>query len=217
MVFYIVFETVLRQRGELARVPYLVFLLAGLFPWHWFANVVTASPSIFVGNPGLIKKVYFPRILLPLATLGSNLIHFLLALMVSIPILALYGFYPSPMWLVGIPILILIQCVLTLGVCLLISGLNVFFRDLEFLTIVFTNLLFFMTPILYPETIIPEGKRLLLLINPLYYIIPSWRNLMLEGQLDWRLLAAGAVYSLLILVVGHTIYRRLEWRFAESV
>jgi lipopolysaccharide transport system permease protein len=147
LVFYIAFRHILRVPVE----NYFAFLLAGLFPWQWFANAVTSSPMVYISNGGLIKKVYFPRILLPMATAGNQLVHFLLALLVSIPILAIQGTYPSIHWALGIPLLLLLQATVILGISILLASLNIFFRDLEHLTAILTNLIFYMTPVFYPE------------------------------------------------------------------
>lgn len=213
VVFWVAFQHILRVPVE----NYFVFLLAGMFPWQWFANVVNTSPTVFLQNAGLIKKVYFPRFLLPLATLGNHMIHFLLALLVAIPVAVAAGARPSIWWIPGIPALLVVQLGVIFGISLALSSLNVFFRDLEHLTMLLTQLLFYLTPILYPEEVIPERYRWVLYLNPMSPIIPAWRSLILEGALDPGALALSAGISALTFALGYAVYRKLEWRFAESV
>lgn len=213
LVFYFVFEHLLSIRGE----NFFAFLVAGIFPWQWFASSVSASPMLFLSNAGLIKKVRFPRILLPISMVGNNLIHFLMALLIAIPILAAYGYYPRVIWLIGIPVLLILQAALVLGVTLIVSSLNVFFRDLEYISNILVQLLFFLTPILYSASTLPPRVAAILKLNPLYYIIPVWRNLMMSGTLDLNHLAIGGLCAGTVLGLGYWIYHSLEWRFAESI
>ena len=213
VVFYIAFHKVLRVQTE----NFFVFLLVGLFPWQWFAGSVAASPSVFLSNASMVKTVAIPRLLLPAATATNYLLHFLLTLPVATVLLMLTGSLPSPTWIVGIPVLLLIQAGVTLGACLLVSSLNVFFRDLEHLTGIFLNLLFYVTPIIFPVQAIPAELLPVFRLNPLYYIIPCWHDLVLRGILDWERVATGAGVSALVLALGVALYKRVEWRFAEAL
>lgn len=210
-VFYVVFKHVLATQTP----NYLVFLLAGLFPWQMTATTLGAAPGVFVGNAGLVKKVYFPRVLLPLATLGNNLAHFLIVLAVAVPVLAVAGFAPSPAWIVGLPVLLLVQMAITLGLALAVGTLNVYFRDLEFLTGIFVQLLFFVTPIFYSEAAMPASVRAGLAWNPMYHVITQWRGLVMDGRLDGAALAMAAGVGAVTLSIGYGIYRSLEARLAE--
>ena len=213
LVFFVAFGHILRVRTE----NFLVFLLAGLFPWQWFASSVNTSPNVFFANASLVKKVYVPRLLIPLAQIGNHLIHFLLALIVATSIFAFFGSYPSLMWLLGIPTLLIIQFSIILGFSLTIASLNVLFRDLEYVTTVLTSFMFYLTPILYPRDVIPERYLVIFHMNPMYYVIPAWRNLMLHGTVNWNLLGSGALYGAVILAVGVGIYKRMEGRIAECI
>lgn len=210
-VFYVVFKHVLVMETP----NYLVFLLAGLFPWQMTATTIAAAPAIFVSNAGIVKKVYFPRVLLPLATLGNNLAHFLIVLAVAAPVLVVAGFPPSAAWIVGLPALLLVQMSITLGLALGVATLNVYFRDLEFLTGVLVQLLFFVTPIFYSEAAMPASVRAGLLWNPMYHVITQWRALVMEGRVDGAALGIAAGVGAATLAVGYGVYRSLEARLAE--
>jgi lipopolysaccharide transport system permease protein len=211
-VFFMAVKVVMRIQME----GYAVFLIAGLFPWQWFSNSVNASPMVFFLNASLIKKVSLPRNVLPLATVLQDMIHFLLAIPVIVLFLFIYHKSPSFSWLYGIPLLLIIQLLMTYGLSLMLASINLFVRDLERLAVIGTSLLFYFTPIIYPETMIPARyKTLVLYANPLSPLMTSWRNLFLNGTLEFSLVAASFVYSLFALMLGYAVYTRLSWKFAE--
>lgn len=210
-VFFIAFKVVMKIQME----DYALFLIAGLFPWQWFANSVNAAPTIFLGNASIIKKVNFPRNIIPLTTVLQDMIHFVLSIPVIVLFIFIYHKSPSFSWLYGIPILLGIQFLMTYGISLIVSSINLFFRDLERLTVIFMTLLFYFTPIIYPETMIPEKYKTLINLNPLAPLMISWRNLFLNGTLELPYLATSLLYALLALALGYIIYRKLSWKFAE--
>jgi len=210
-VFFIAFKIVMKIQME----DYALFLIAGLFPWQWFSNSVSSSPMVFLGNASIIKKVNFPRNILPAVTVLQDMIHFILSIPVIVLFLFIYHKSPSLSWLYGIPVLLSIQFLITYGICLIVSSINLFFRDLEKLTGIFMTLLFYFTPIIYPETMIPEKYNLLINLNPLAPLMISWRNLFLTGILKLEPLLISLPYSALAFIIGYTIYKRLSWKFAE--
>ncbi|MBF0557972.1 MAG: ABC transporter permease [Nitrospirae bacterium] len=210
-VYYIAFKIIMKIQME----DYTLFLIAGLFPWQWFGTSVVSAPMIFLANSSIIKKVNFPRNIIPLTTVLQDMIHFLLSIPVIIGFLFIYHRTPSLSWLYGIPLLLLIQLIMTYGAALLVSSINLFFRDFERLISILITLVFYCTPIIYPETMVPEQLRALIYCNPLSPLIVSWRNLFIHGTLDPAALAMGFAYSLVFLAAGHLIYRKLSWKFAE--
>ena len=210
-VFFIAFKIVVRIQIE----DYALFLIAGLFPWQWFANSVNASPIIFLGNASIIKKVNFPRNLIVFTQVLQDMIHFILAVPVIILFLVMYDKTPSAGWLYGIPILLCIQFFMTYGICLVLASTNLFFRDLERLTFIITTLLFYFTPIIYTETMIPQRYQWLAYFNPLAPLIISWRNLFLNGIVDPALLVVSSGYAAAMFIAGYLVYKKLSWRFAE--
>lgn len=211
-VFFMAFKVVMRIQME----GYAVFLIAGLFPWQWLSNSVNASPMVFLGNASLIKKVNLPRNILPLTTVLQDMIHFLFSIPVIVLFLFIYHKSPSFSWFYGIPVLLSIQLLMTYGLSLMISSVNLFIRDLERLTIIGTTLLFYFTPIIYPETMIPERFiNLILFLNPLSSLMISWRTLFLDGTLGLLLVLVSFTYSLFIFTLGYLVYKKLSWKFAE--
>lgn len=212
-VFYFAFKVVMHVPVE----NFVLFLLTGLFPWQWFANSITQSPMFFLNNASIIKKVAFPRHAVVVSCILQDAIHFLF----SIPIIALvalvFGKYPTLMWVVGVPILMVLQMLFMIGAGLILGSINMFFRDLERLTALFMMLLFYLTPIVYSEAQIPVRFHRFLFLNPAVSFTVGWRRLFMDGQLDliamgWMIIHAGVV-----LTIGTILYRRLAPRFAEAI
>ena len=211
LVFYIAFKIVIKIPLQ----DYMVFLISGLFPWQWLATSVGTAPTVFLANVSIIKKVNFPRNIIPLTIVLQDMIHFVLSIPVIVLFMLIYDITPGWIWLVGIPLLLIIQFIFIYGIALAISSLNLFFRDLERLTGIFITLAFYFTPIIYPETMIPAKYVKLVNLNPLTPLMVSWRNLFLHNQLDFMQLTISLSYALLFLAIGLIIYKKLSWKFAE--
>jgi len=210
-VFFIAFKIVMKIQME----GYVLFLIAGLFPWQWFSNSTNVSTTVFLANASIIKKVSFPRNIIPLTIVLQDMIHFVLSIPVIVFFLFFYHKSPSLMWLYGIPLLLCIQFIMTYGFSLMISSINLFFRDLERLTGICTTLLFYFTPIIYPETMIPERYKPLINLNPLAPLMISWRDLFLNGSLKPASLVVSLAYSIFAFMLGYMVYKKLSWKFAE--
>ncbi len=212
-VYFVVVRKVMRVEVE----NYPLFLICGLFPWQWFQNSVTAANHFFLGNAPLLKKVRFERSTLVLAGVLNDLIHFA----ASVPVIALFllfgGTAPSPAWLWQVPLLAAVQFAFTYGLALAVATANLFFRDLERLTLIGTMLWFFMTPILFPADMIPPAYQWVRYANPMGALAECWRGVFLDGVLPPGLFAAAAGWAMVAWTVGTWIYRRKEWRFAEVV
>jgi len=197
---------------------YHLVLLAGLFPWTWFQTSLVTSVGSFAGNGALIKKVYFPRFVLPLATVMNNGVQYGLAIPVLLVLLAIEGYAPSWTWLVGIPYLLAVQALLIMGIVLFIASIDVFFRDLEHLTDVFVGLIwFYMTPVIYPLSIVPDRYEAWLLVNPMTSLIEGWRDLFLRNQIPGLELWPALVFAAGIAALGTFSFRRLEGGFADAL
>lgn len=210
-VFYIAFKVVMKIQME----EYVLFLIVGLFPWQWFANSVNASPMVFLSNTSIIKKVNFPRQVLPLAAVLQDMIHFILAIPVIIVFMFIYHHPVSWTWVYGIPALLGAQFLMTYGLSLVISSANLFFRDIERIVTIFTTLLFYFTPVIYAETMIPQRYKVWVNLNPLAPLTISWRRLFLTGNLDTGDLLVSYVYGIIFVVIGFFVYKKLSWKFAE--
>ena len=212
LVFYIAFVVILKIQKK----DFPLFLLAALFPWTWFANSISASTVSLIANKSLIKKFLFPTHFLLTAGVFSQGVHFLF----SLPIIALlvysYGKTVHPIWLLGIPLLLFIQFVMTIGVSLAVSVINVYFMDFQFIVNFLLNMLFWITPIIYQMDTIPEPYRsLILYINPLTPLLSSWRELFLSNKIHWNWLVHAFLSSLIVFFAGLVIFRRLNRRLDE--
>jgi len=210
-VFFIAFKIIMRIQME----AYALFLIVGLFPWQWFANSVGVNPTVFLANSSIIKKINFPRSILPFSIVLQDMLHFIVSIPVVLLFMFMYHKTPGWIWLAGIPILLVSQFILVYGISLAIASVNLFFRDLERLTGILVTLLFYFTPVIYPEDMVPVAYRRLIALNPLTPLMVSWRDLFLHNQLHVRYLALSLGYALVFLLVGTFIYRKLSWKFAE--
>jgi lipopolysaccharide transport system permease protein len=211
LVFYFVFQVIMKIQVE----NYVLFLICGLFPWQWFSNSVNASPGTFLGNASLIKKIKFPRSSVVLAVVLQDAAHFALSLPVVAIFLLAYGGSPTLAWLWGIPILMSVQLLLTFGSALFLASVNLFFRDMERLVAVIMVFVFYFTPVLYSDKMIPHKYLGLLALHPVAPLIISWRSLLLEGVVNISYVKISFVHATVIFFVGYLVYRKLSWRFAE--
>jgi lipopolysaccharide transport system permease protein len=217
LAFALLYFTAFRVFMRVQIPDYPLFLVAGLFPWQWLANSTTLSPTIFLQNATLLKKVRFPRNILVMTTVLNDAVHFVLSLPVVLVFMLFHGSTPSWSWFIGIPVLVLAQFMLVYGLSLGIASLNLFFRDLERLTALLVTFLFFLTPIVYSASMIPAEYQRLIYLNPVVPLFVSWRELFLSGRVCWPLIAAAYAYAVMAFVLGSFVYRKLSWKFAEVV
>src|ERR1700730_4451170 len=214
VVYALVFSIIVRF--QIARYP--VFLLAGLLPWNAFTTMITAASTSLVANANLVRRVRFPLEFLPLTSVLSGLVNLMLSLAILL-VFALLFRQPLGAPLILLPLLLVIQLVFTTGVCLVLSALLVYFRDLEYLVGIGLTALFFLTPIIYPLSAV-GGNRLaiILKLNPMTWLITSYQSIWHDNA--WpkpSYLVAFAAMSLLVLLLGRFVFRRLQGRFAEEV
>lgn len=224
VVFTIVFGF-LTPNVQIERYP--LFLLAGLLPWNFFSASVLGSLHSVLGNSNLVKKVYFPRAVLPFATVFSQLINFLLAFIVLFVVLVIFGRNFSP-WIWTLPLVILIQTVFSLGVALVLSTLNVFYRDTAMVMDVVMLAWFFLTPVFYSYLMLPASvtvlgvtfspARLLFIVNPMASLIQIYRDLLYWGyRTDPDFLIRTALTAILVFAFGWWFFHRYSDRFGEEL
>ena len=194
-----------------------IFLLAALFPWFWFQASVSAATSAFIANNGLVKKVYFPRVILPLSVVLGNTFEFVVTLPVLMVLVFASGIEPSWTWLVGIPALVAIQLALLCGLGMLVSSMNVFFRDTAPGLDAFLTLLFYMSPIIYPLEKVPGNFKPILQLNPLVSLIEAWRSLFIDGDLPGLDLWPAALFTAIALALGFFVLRAVDENLADAL
>jgi lipopolysaccharide transport system permease protein len=197
-------------------IPYPIFAYAGLLPWMFFSNAVTNSGNSLVGSSNLITKVYFPRMIIPAAAVGAGLIDFAIALLILVVLMIYYGIAVS-VNLLMFPVLVALTILLALGVGMLMSGLNVKYRDVRHALPFLIQLWMFATPIVYPASLVPGKWRLAYALNPLTGIIEGYRCSLFGRTFDWSSLATSAGITLAILIYSAYSFRRMEKSFADVV
>ena len=208
--------------GRLGNIPsdgiaYPVFSYAGLVPWTFFAHGLSQSSNSIVANANLIRKVYFPRLAIPIATVLSGGVDFILAFVVLLGLMFYFGIVPSinVAWL---PLFLLLALVTSLGVGLWLSAMNVQFRDVRYAVPFLTQFWLFSTPIAYPSSLLPEPWRTLYGINPMAGVVEGFRWALLEThETPGPLIIISTLAALAILVSGAYYFRRMEKIFADVV
>jgi lipopolysaccharide transport system permease protein len=218
LVYSFVFNKVLAARSEHAD-PYALFLFCGLLPWTWFATSLTEASGVLISGGNLIKKVLFPAEILPIVSVLSNMVHYLLGL----PILAIFLiYYQKPLHvteLAWFPVVLLVQLVLTLGFALLLSALTVHFRDIRDILSNLLTVWFFLTPIIYPWQDAPQNIKRFLNLNPFMHLAVSYQEILFFegpfGHLKWLLLLGALACAFFLF--GYFVFDRLRDSFAEEV
>jgi len=197
--------------------PYALFALCGLVPWQLFAYSLTESSNSLVANQNLVTKIYFPRLVIPLAAVLAGLIDFCVAFVLVLLMMAYYHHFPTVVVLC-LPIFLLLAIVTALAVGLWLSALNVQFRDVRYVLPFLTQFWFFGTPIAYPSSLVPERWRPLLGLNPMAGVVEGFRWALLgTDRPSFTLLLVSAVVSLGLLYSGTLYFQRMERSFADIV
>lgn len=194
-------------------VPYPLFCLAALLAWNYFANTLSRGTTSLVGNGFLLSKIYVPRVLVPASALLPAMVDLVIGFVVWLGLAAYYGFTPSWTLIYKLPLMLALNVVFVFGLSLGLGALNVRFRDITNVLPFVTQALMFLTPVIYPASIISEKWRWAYRLNPLVPLVDGFRSALLGTPLPPLGLTAG--FALLALVAGLTIFHRLESRFAD--
>lgn len=207
--------------GKLAKVPYegpayALFIYVGLVPWNFLSSAVSSSGNSLVGNTNLITKVYFPRMLVPASAVAARLVD--LAIMLAILAgLLLYYQVPQTLNLLMLPALIVFTTLLILALGMLLSAINVKYRDVGLALPVVLQLWMFVSPVLYPAALLPLKWRQLYALNPMVGLIGGFRTSLLGGPFDWYVLAISAAITMAMLILSAYVFRRVERGFADII
>jgi lipopolysaccharide transport system permease protein len=208
--------------GRLAKVPsdgvpYPIFSYAALVPWTFFANGLGQSANSLVGSSNLIKKVYFPRLAIPLATVLSEAVDFAIAFVVLLAMMFYFGITPTAN-IVWLPLLVALTVTTSLGVGLWLSALNVQFRDIRYVVPFLTQFWMFATPIAYPSTLLDPKWRTLYALNPMVGVVEGFRWALLgTSTAPGPMVAVSSAMAIALLVGGSFYFRRMEKSFADVV
>lgn len=207
--------------GNLARLPsdgypYALFVFAGLLPWTFFSNSVASAGNSLVGQAHLVSKVYFPRVIIPMASIGSGLVDFLIAAAFMLGLLVWFGVGWSTN-LLAVPILLAGLSMTALGIGMLLSALVVRYRDFRFVIPFLLQFWMFATPVVYPASLVPVSWRPILHLNPLSGLIEGFRSAFLGHRFDFVALAISMSVATLLFVAGVAYFARMERRFADDI
>jgi len=197
-------------------IPYPIFAYAGLLIWTFFANAVTNSANSIVGSATLITKIYFPRMIIPGATVSAGLVDMAVAFLLLIALMVYYRVPPSLTSLMILP-LVALSSLLALGVGMWLSALNVKYRDVRYAVPFLIQLWMFASPVIYPASWLPAKWRWVLVLNPLTGILENFRVAVFGGSFNWRALAVSTTITLLALAGSAYSFRRMEKTFADIV
>ncbi len=207
--------------GKLAKmpsdgVPYPIFVYAGLLLWNYFSSALTNASDSLVANESIVKKVYFPRLILPLSTTVTPVLDFLLALVVLFGLMAFYHFTPSILGIILLPFLLLISLLSAWGLGIFLASVNVKYRDVRHALPFFIQLMLFLTPVIYPVSLIPSGYQWIVYLNPMSGVIQTARSSLLgSSPVDWNILLISLAISLIFVYGGIYYFRKTERFFAD--
>jgi lipopolysaccharide transport system permease protein len=193
---------------------YPVYVYAGLLPWLLFSSAISLGGLSLVNQQQLLTKIYFPRLFVPTATVGGALVDMGISFGVFLALMAFYGIMPSLEIVFLLP-LVLLTAMASLGIAFLLSALTVSYRDFKFVIPFLVQIWQFLSPVVYPSTIIPEQYRWLLALNPLTGIIDGFRSALLGTPMPWLTLGLSSLSTIALLAVGVIYFRNTERRFAD--
>ena len=197
---------------------FYIFLFVGLVPWMFFSTSLTGGASSVTGQENLIKKIYFPRQVLPISYVTSSFVNMLLTFLVIFAVLIVSGFGIKISILWALPIVMIVEYVLAVGITMLTSALTVYFRDLEHILGILSMAWMYLTPILYEVTVIPEQYRSLIYMNPMTGIILCYKDILYYRQLpDLKNIGSAFGVGMLFLAAGFWGFGKLQKRFVEEL
>jgi lipopolysaccharide transport system permease protein len=215
IVFTVLFGRMAKMPSD--GIPYPIFVYAGLLPWTYFANAVSASGNSLVGSANLITKVYFPRLIVPASASMAGLLDLFIAMLVLAVLMFYYQFVPS--WgILLFPFLVGLTFLCAVGVGLWLSALNVQYRDIKYVIPFLVQLWLFVSPVIYPVSMVRQQYQWIVALNPMGGVIMAYRaSLLGHKPIDWPLLGISTAAVLVLFVGGLYYFKRMERTFADIV
>jgi len=216
VVFSVVFGRLANMPSD--NIPYPIFVYAGLLLWNIFSNSLNNASQSLIGSANIIQKIYLPKIIIPAASVMVTLADFLFAALVFGGIILYYGFMPHFQGLLLLPLLLLITIFASLGLGWFLAAVNVKYRDVRYALPFFIQLLIFVTPVIYPVSIVPKAYQWLLALNPMTGVIETFKAAFLGTiPTNWFTLAISSGVSILLLIFGLWYFLRTEKTFADII
>ena len=213
VVYAIVFPYIMKVKTD----NYLQYLICGVIPWNFFTTVMGLGMGSIKNNAGIVNKVYFPREILPISAALSGLVNFFISCIIVI-LFCLFGGLGISWHIILVPIISIMQFLITAGLVLGLSAINVYIQDTEYIVQFFINMLFYAAPILYPAEVFPKAVRWILDINPFTHVVNAYRDLFMYHNIPNL---GSCIYILIVALIcfyiGLRIFRKLEKGFAEEI
>lgn len=212
LIFTVVF-------GGLAKVdsdgmPYILFSYLALWPWNYFSGTLSESANSLVANAGMITKVYFPRLILPLAAIFSKLLDFIISFVVLLVLLIYFKVVPG-LGIIFLPLLLIQLLMTSLGIGMILSAMAVQYRDVKYALTFIVQLLLYGAPVVYSTTAVPDQWQFLYSLNPMVGVIEGIRAMFLNRPMPWEWIWPGAIIALVLFVFGLFYFRKMERVFAD--
>lgn len=213
LIYTLVFSVIMRSDMD----NYLIFVVTGIIPWTFFLSSMSQGITTIKGNAGIIKKVYFPREILPISVVLSGLVNFFISCVIILAFCLLSGVGIS--WhIIFVPFIALIQFVFTLGLVFMLSAINIYVQDTEYIVNFVLNMSFYATPILYAASTLPGTFATILSFNPMTHILNAYRNVFMYHAIpSGRAMLALIAISIVVCFIGYKVFKKLERGFAEQV
>lgn len=214
LIFSVIFGRLAKMPSD--GLPYPIFVYAALLPWTFFAAAISASGQSLVSSSNLVSKVYFPRLIIPLSSVGSGLVDLLVSTLILLLMMLWYGVGWTTN-LLAVPLLLIAVAFCALGVGTLLSALTVAYRDFTHLTPFLVQIWMYLTPVIFPVTIVPAQWRIFLYLNPMTGLVEGFRFAFLGKALDLQGVGISAVVAVVLFVLGVAYFERVERRFADII
>ncbi|XHR26773.1 MAG: ABC transporter permease [Chthoniobacteraceae bacterium] len=221
LVFTAIFSGVANMPTD--GVPAMLFYLAGTTPWNYFSTCLNKTSNVFISNSAVFGKVYFPRLIVPLSIVASNMVQFFIQFLLFMGFFVYYLAIGTPLhpnwWGIAIltPLLLILMAGLGLGMGIIISSLTTKYRDLSFLVGFGVQLMMYATPVIYSMSALPLKYRMIISINPISSLIETFRSIYLGGPIPWFYLNISMVTTTVLLLLGVVIFNRIEKSFVDVV
>jgi lipopolysaccharide transport system permease protein len=214
LIFSFIFHRIAHVQSD--GPPYTLFAYAGLAPWTFFSTSVSLSSNSLIANHQLVSKVYFPRIFIPLGAIGALLIDLLFSLGLLAILMLYYGWRLTPaiLWL---PVFVLGAILAASGSGLILSALNVSFRDIKYAVPFMVQMGLFVTPVIYPPSYLPQRLQFVLSLNPMSGVVTGFRHALLGSPASWAIMGTSLAVSVFLFIAGLFIFRHMEYRFADVI
>lgn len=215
VMFTLVFSVLVQLPTD--DVPYPIFAYTALLPWTFFATSITFASTSLINNMNLVTKIYFPRDILPLGSIGAGLFDFGIASTILVALILMYRIEIN-LTLLWVPILLVIQILLMVGISLGAAAVIVFYRDMRFVIPLFLQLWLYATPVIYPISLVPEKLLPFYMLNPMAALVVSYRQVILQGvPPQWAYLGPSTIMSILAMFAGYYFFKRVEAQLADII